>query len=110
MNSRTHINTQKICYFCKEKYEDKDATNKKYCKIKDHCHYTGVYRGAAHSIYNLKYSVLKEITKVSLRIQSECEKIRTRITPNTDNFHAVGFIEIVEQLSGQLGSVRAGAL
>ena len=26
---------------------------------------------------------------VSLRIQSECEKIRTRITPNTDTFHVV---------------------
>ena len=26
---------------------------------------------------------------VSLRIQSECRKMRTRITPNTDTFHAV---------------------
>ena len=26
---------------------------------------------------------------VSLRIQSECGKIRTRITPNTDSFNAV---------------------
>ena len=26
---------------------------------------------------------------VSLRIQSECGKIRTRITPNTDTFYAV---------------------
>ena len=26
---------------------------------------------------------------VSLRIQFECGKIRTRITPNTDTFHAV---------------------
>ena len=26
---------------------------------------------------------------VSLRIQSECGKIRTRITPNTETFHAV---------------------
>ena len=26
---------------------------------------------------------------VSLRIQLECEKMRTRITPNTDTFHAV---------------------
>ena len=26
---------------------------------------------------------------LSLRIQSECGKIRTRIAPNTDNFHAV---------------------
>ena len=25
----------------------------------------------------------------SLRIQSECEKMRTRITPNTNTFHAV---------------------
>ena len=25
---------------------------------------------------------------ISLRIQSECEKIRTRITPNTDTFRA----------------------
>ena len=27
--------------------------------------------------------------RVSLRIQSECGKMRTRITPNTDTFHAV---------------------
>ena len=27
--------------------------------------------------------------RVSLRIQSECGKMRTRITPNTDAFHAV---------------------
>ena len=26
---------------------------------------------------------------VSFRIQSECEKIRTRITPKTDTFHAL---------------------
>ena len=26
---------------------------------------------------------------VSLRIQSECGKIRTRVTPNTDTFHAI---------------------
>ena len=31
--------------------------NKKYCKVRDHCHYTGECRGAAHSICNLKYSV-----------------------------------------------------
>ena len=34
----------KNCYICKEKFEDK------YFKVRDHCHYTGEYRGAAHSI------------------------------------------------------------
>ena len=26
----------------------------KYCKVKDHCHYTEKYKGAAHSIRNLR--------------------------------------------------------
>ena len=33
--------------------------DKKYCKDRDHCHYTGEYRGAVHSICNSKYSVPK---------------------------------------------------
>ena len=51
----------KICYICKEKFENKYLRNKKYCEVIDHCHYTGEYRGAAHSICNLKYSVHKKI-------------------------------------------------
>ena len=35
---------------------------KKYRKVRDHFHYKSKYRGAAHSIYNLKYSIPKEIT------------------------------------------------
>ena len=30
-------------------------------KVRDHCHYTGQYRGVAHSIYNLRYQIPNEI-------------------------------------------------
>ena len=36
-------------------------SDKKHHKVRDHCHCTGKYRGAAHNICNLKYKVPKEI-------------------------------------------------
>ena len=50
-----------ICYICKEKLESKYLKDRKYRKNRNHCHYTGKYRGAAHSICNSKYSVPKKI-------------------------------------------------
>ena len=35
--------------------------DQKYRKVRDHCNYTGKYRGAAHSIRSFKYSVTKKI-------------------------------------------------
>ena len=51
----------KICYIRKEKFGNKHLKDKKYRKVRDHCHYTRQYRGAAHSTCNLKYSVPKKI-------------------------------------------------
>ena len=45
----------KICYFCKEIFENKYAKDKKYHKIGDNRHYTGEYGG------HLKYSVSKKV-------------------------------------------------
>ena len=37
---------------------------KKHYKERDHCHYTGKYRGAARNICNLRYKIPKEIPSV----------------------------------------------
>ena len=39
--------------------ENRYLKDKKYRKVRDQCHYTEEYRGAAHSVCNLKYSVPK---------------------------------------------------
>ena len=54
---------QKICYICKKGFSV-DDNNKKYHKARDHCHYTGKYRGAAHRTCNLRYKTPKEIAVV----------------------------------------------
>ena len=54
-------NNQKVCYICKKEF---DTSDKKHHKVRDHCHYTGKYRAAAHNICNLRYKIPKEIPVV----------------------------------------------
>ena len=56
-------NKQKVCYIYKKKFST-DDNNKNYHKVKDYCHYTGKYRGAAHDICNLIHKIPKEIPVV----------------------------------------------
>ena len=53
-------NEQEVCYICKKGFSTDDS-NKKYHKVRDHCHYTGKYRGVAHDICNLRYKIPKKI-------------------------------------------------
>ena len=46
---------------CKKEF---DKSDKKHYKVRDHCHYTGKYRGAAHNICNLRFKIPKEIPVV----------------------------------------------
>ena len=55
---------QKVCYICEKEFcSDKNDDNKfkLYHKVRDRCHYTGKFRGAAHNIFNLRYKIPKEI-------------------------------------------------
>ena len=53
-------NMQKVCHISKKVF----STDYKYHKVKEHCHYAGKYRGAAHDICNLRYKIPKEIPVV----------------------------------------------
>ena len=48
---REHEMAEK-CHICLKEFND--PHNK---KVRDHCHYTGLYRGAAHNNCNLKYRI-----------------------------------------------------
>ena len=63
-NENKFYEEQKECHICQKEFcYDKNEKKKFkiYQKVRDHCHYTGKFRGAAHSICNLRYKVPKEI-------------------------------------------------
>ena len=61
-NEKVLHEKQKVCLLCEKEFcIDKNNTKeyKQMCKARDHCHFTGKYRGAAHSKCNLEYKVSK---------------------------------------------------
>ena len=48
-------NSASFCYLCEKEFCEKDR------KVKDHCHLTGIYRGAAHTSCNLRFQLPKKI-------------------------------------------------
>ena len=50
--------SQNECYSCGETFNDKNADHR---KVRDHCHYTGKYRGAFHSKCNLRLNRTRTI-------------------------------------------------
>ena len=48
----------KNCHICFTAFKPNDQ------KVRDHCHYTGCYRGAAHSLCNLQYKIPSYIPAV----------------------------------------------
>ena len=51
---------RKQCYICKKRVFRNKKDKYKHIKVRDHCHYTGKFRGAAHSTCNLRYNLPKK--------------------------------------------------
>ena len=84
--------------------EKKRAYNERVLQI-DHATFDFVKGVRIHSYsgaYFLALGPNTYIYSISLRIQLECGKMRTRITPNTDTFYAV-FTPLVFSIYGSLG-------
>ena len=47
----------KTCFICEKPF----GNDKNTIKVRDHCHYTGKYRGSAHNACNLHYKVPESI-------------------------------------------------
>ena len=56
-NELKRFNEATKCWICKGEFDDTSDEKgyRKNEKVKDHCHYTGRFRGAAHNYCNLKY-------------------------------------------------------
>ena len=48
-----NYNEENICHICKKEFNND--------KVRDHCHFTGKYREAAHNTCNLRYKIPKNI-------------------------------------------------
>ena len=62
MKKINHVMKKKAAIYAKKISIDYD--DKKYQKVRRHCHYTGEYRGAAHNICHLRYKAPKKVPVV----------------------------------------------
>ena len=62
---KDNYNKENICHICKKEFNnDTTESSSLEYKVRDHCHFTGKYRGAAHNTCNLRYKIPKNIPVV----------------------------------------------
>ena len=108
---------QKTCHICKEKFcmEKDDENYKNRIKVKDHCYYTGKFRGDAHSKCYLNYKVPKDIpiiihnasydTHFTINQLAEESTYKLRFI---DSFRSMStsLSEFVDNISGNFNSIE----
>ena len=66
-NENRSYEKQKVCYICKKEVCTDENDKSKFnlnCKVRDHCHYTEKFRGAAHNICILRYKISRDMPVV----------------------------------------------
>ena len=59
---KDNYNKENICHICKTEFNnDTTESSSLELKVRDHCHFTGKYRGDSHNTCNLRYKILKNI-------------------------------------------------
>ena len=102
---KIHYNKQKVCYICKKEFDNND-NNTKQQKVRDHCHYTGKYRGAAHNICNLGYKVPKEIPVVFHNGSTyDYHFIMKELTKDLEITYKIKFIDSYRFMSSSLSKL-----
>ena len=86
---KLYHNEQEICIYARKNLI---RVVKKHYKVRDHCHNTGKYRGAAHNICNLRYKIPKEILVVFHNSSTyDCHFIIKELVKEFDgNFECLG--------------------
>ena len=73
----THEN-QNVCYICEKEF----STDKKYCKVRDHCHYTGQHKGSTYDYHFIIRQLAKEFEGNFECLGENTEKYITHICTN----------------------------
>lgn len=93
------------CHICKKSFSNASQDKQSSVRVKDHCHLTGNYRGAAHQSCNLQYQISRTIPVVFhnlsgydshllIRKLGSCKRIPGEITVvphNSENY--ISFIK-----------------
>ena len=80
------FNSATKCWICKGEFDDTvdEKGYRKNEKVKDHCHYTGRFRGASHNSCNLKYKKPKFIPVIFHNLSGYDSHLFIKNLGNTD--------------------------
>ena len=93
IEDENNYQNSKDCWICNEKL-DKD-------KVRDHCHITGKYRGAAHSQCNLKLQIPKKLPIIFHNLEGYDEHIIFKELNNVDDID----IQVIPKTSEKYMSI-----